>query len=65
MRKLLVHGARSVENRAKSKTDSRRIGINNIVDPRGQNKDCVAVANNNARVIWFLITQAPEYKKAV
>ncbi len=65
LRKLLVHGARSVINRAQSKTDPRSVWINNIVDRRGKNKACVALANKNVRVIWSLITQETEYKKAV
>jgi transposase len=65
LRKLLVHGARCVVNRAKSKTDARSQWINEIVSRRGKNKACVALANKNVRVIWSLITQEAEYRKAV
>jgi transposase len=65
LRKLLIHGARSVVNRAKSKTDPRSVWINNIVDRRGKNRACVALANKNVRVIWSLIAKEAEYKKAI
>lgn len=64
LRTLLIHGARSVVYRAKSKTDKRSLWINDKQQRLGTSKACVAVANKNARVIWSLIAHDQEYRRA-
>jgi transposase len=63
LRKLLVHGARAVVYRARSKTDERSVWVNAIASRRGFNKACIAVANKNARIVWALLNYGTEYKK--
>lgn len=63
LRKLLVHGARAVVYRARSKTDERSMWVNAIASRRGFNKACIAVANKNARIVWALLNYGTEYKK--
>jgi transposase len=45
LRTLLIHGARSVVYRAKTKTDKRSLWITDIQQRLGTTKACVAVAN--------------------
>jgi transposase len=65
LRKLLVHGARSVVYRASKKKDIRSKWINDLVDRRGTNKTCVAVANKNVRIVWSMLVNDTAYRKAV
>jgi transposase len=64
LRTLLIHGARSVVYRAKTKTDNRSLWINDKQQRLGTSKACVAVANKNARIIWSLIAREQEYRRA-
>lgn len=59
LRKLLVHGARSVVRFAKKHTnDSERARwIVQLVARRGTARAAVAVANKNARIIWALLAK--------
>jgi transposase len=65
LRTLLIHGARSVVYRAKTKTDRRSRWINNKQQRLGTAKACVAVANKNARILWSLIAKQQTYRAAV
>jgi len=62
LRILLVHGARSVVYRAQAKTDKRSTWINQLVQRRGKNKTCVAIANKNVRIIWAMLTKGTVYQ---
>lgn len=64
LRTLLIHGARSVVYRAKTKTDQRSLWIIDKQRRLGTTKACVAVANKNARIIWSLIAREQEYRHA-
>ena len=64
IRKLLVHGARSVIRFSETKTDIRSLWVKRIDEERGRNKACVALANKNARVIWALMKSGDRYRKA-
>jgi transposase len=64
LRTLLIHGARSVVYRAKTKSDKRSLWINDKQQRLGTSKACVAVANKNARIIWSLIAREQEYRRA-
>jgi len=65
LRRLLIHGARSVVWHASKKEDKRSLWINQLRNRRGANKTAVALANKNARVVWALLTKELEYKEAV
>lgn len=64
IRKLLVHGGRSVVYRAKNKEDRRSNWINELEQRRGCNRTCVALANKNVRIAWALMTSEETYKRA-
>lgn len=64
LRTLLIHGARSVVYRAKTKTDQRSLWIVDKQQRLGTTKACVAVANKNNRIIWSLIATEQEYRRA-
>lgn len=64
IRKLLVHGARAVVYRSGNKKDSRSQWINDLVERRGTNKACVAVANKNVRIVWSMLVNETNYRKA-
>src|SRR6056300_93795 len=64
IRKLLVHGGRSVVRVAEKKNDQRSCWVKRIKNERGTNKANVAVANKNARIILAMLKSGEEYRKA-
>jgi transposase len=62
IRKLLVHGARTVIQYSPTKKDKLSQWAYKKKVERGYNKACVAVANKNARIIWALINNNTEYR---
>src|SRR5919197_6436218 len=65
LRTRLIHGARATR-RWVGRTPARRSPwIRQLVERRGNNRTAVAVANNNARLVWALLTshQASELAK--
>ncbi len=62
LRKLLIHGARSVVYRAKNKSDKRSQWINSLVERCGTNKASIALANKNARIICVLLKKGTIYQ---
>lgn len=62
IRKLLIHGARSVVRFSQGKTDPMREWVNRIDIRRGRNKACVALANKNARIIWAMMARGESYR---
>lgn len=64
VRKLLVHGARSVVNTCDNKTDRKNQWVADKKQRCGYNKATVALANKNARVIWALLATGECYRKA-
>jgi transposase len=61
LRKLLIHGARSVLINVKDKKDRRSRWIAEKMGTRGFNKTCVALANKNARTCWALMRYHTSY----
>lgn len=61
MRKILVHGARSVVRVAPLKSDKRSKWLTELVRRRGVNRATVACANKNARVAWRIMTGEAEF----
>ncbi|VEH37463.1 IS110 family transposase [Legionella sainthelensi] len=61
IRKLLVHGARSVVNTCDNKTDRKSQWVTNKKQRCGYKKATVALANKNA---WALLATGECYRKA-
>jgi transposase len=64
IRKLLIHGARSVVKVCENKTDKRSQWVADKKQRCGYNKASVAVANKNARIIWAVLATGESYRKA-
>ncbi|MFT7561253.1 MAG: transposase, partial [Flavobacteriales bacterium] len=62
LRKQLVHGARAVISRCKNKKDRVSCWANQLIEGRGYNKACVAMA---ARIVWVILNRKETYKVAV
>lgn len=68
LRKLYVHGARSVVQATLRKVKAGTVltaqdqWIKALVARRGFNKACVALANKNARIVWALLTSGECYR---
>ena len=65
VRRMFIHGARSVIFSSKKKTDARSQWINGLKDRAGVNKASVALANKNARIAMAILLSGEHYKKAV
>lgn len=63
VRKLLIHGARSVLQHLGNKDDGRSRWLRDKRERRGFNKACVALANKNARIVWALMNFKTEYRR--
>ena len=64
VRSLLIHGARSVLLRCKHKTDPKSRWLQRLIERRGFNRACVALANKNARILWALMAHGEDYRLA-
>ncbi|WP_143433562.1 transposase, partial [Coxiella burnetii] len=62
LRTLLIHGARALLRHVKNKTDKKSLGLKALIERRGMNRACVALANKNARIIWALLTRQETYR---
>lgn len=58
LRKLLVHGARTVIRHLGNKQDRTSCWVRSLIERRGKNKATVALANKQARWAWCVMTQA-------
>jgi transposase len=65
LRTLFIHGARAVLRHSDGKVDRlSRWGIA-LVERRGFNRACVAVANKLARIAWAVAAREEEYQVAI
>jgi len=64
LRTLLIHGARSVLQRAARKTDTRSRWLQGLMARRHRNVVAVALANKNARIAWALLAHRQSYRPA-
>jgi len=62
LRTLLIHGARSVIRHQEKQTTFKGSWVCGVIERRGKNKACVALANKNARILWALLSKDVEYK---
>lgn len=65
LKKLLIHGGRSVVRTCEKKTDRKSEWVKDKLQRGGFNKASVAVANKNARVVWALLATGECYRKTV
>lgn len=61
LRRLLIHGARSVVRTAARKKDPRSQWMERLRVKIGMNKTAVAVANKNARLVWAVLNTQQNY----
>lgn len=64
LRKLLMHGARSVVRHSKAKEDGRSLWLQGVATRRGAHRAIGAQANKTARIIWAVLAKGQEYKAA-
>jgi hypothetical protein len=62
LRKLLIHGARSVMSALSRRNDAKSRWIQQIKDRSGANIAAVALAAKPARMIWALLTKGEAYQ---
>jgi len=65
VRSLLVHGARSVVSRARTHPSEANAWVRGIIERRGFNKACVALANKMTRQAWVILTRNETYHSAL
>jgi transposase len=64
LRTLLVHGARSAMRTIERRRNRRSTWAARLKLRRGNNVAAVALANENARVLWALLTRGQSYRPA-
>ena len=64
IRKMLIHGARSVLKTCRNKTDKLSVWLQALIERRGFNKATVALANKNARILWAMENKDQDYQVA-
>ncbi len=65
LRTLFIHGARAVLRHSASKTDRFSVWAQALLERRGHNKACVAVANKMARMAWVIMARGETYRPAM
>lgn len=65
LRTLFIHGARAVLRHSANKTDRFSRWAQAVLERRGHNKACVAVANKMARMAWVIMAKGESYRLAV
>jgi transposase len=63
LRRQLVHGARAVALRLKTKSDPRSLWFQAVIDRRGFNKGIVAMANKTVRIAWAMLVRQEDYAR--
>ena len=61
LRKQLIHGARSVVNNTRDKTDQLSVWIKKLRERKSYNQTSVATAHRLARIIWILLQRQELY----
>jgi transposase len=64
LRRLLVHGARTVLRWSKAKQEKRSPWLNGMLARRPTNVVLVAMANKTARVVWALLNRGETFNSA-
>jgi len=64
LRTFYIHGARAVLRHSANKTDRLSLWAQGVLNRRGHNKACVAVANKIARMAWVIMAKGETYRPA-
>ena len=64
LRTLYIHGARAVLRHSANKSDRLSLWAQGVLNRRGHNKACVAVANKIARMAWVIMAKGETYRPA-
>lgn len=64
LRKLLMHGSRSVVRHSKAKEDGRSLWLQSVAARRGTYRAIGAQANKTARIIWAVLAKGQDYRAA-
>lgn len=64
LRTLFIHGARAVLRHSAGKSDRFSLWAQALLERRGHNKACVAVANKMARMAWVIMARGESYRPA-
>lgn len=62
LRTLFIHGARATLRHSANKHDSFSRWAQSLLERRGHNKACVAVANKMARMAWVIMAKGETYR---
>jgi transposase len=62
LRKLLVHGARSITSWAERRPKPQDRWLNELRERRGKYRSYVAQANKTARIVWAVMTRGESYR---
>jgi transposase len=62
LRRLLIHGARSVLHHATSKPERSSSWLAQLAARRNTNVACVAQANKTARIVWAILAHEREFR---
>lgn len=65
LRTLFIHGARAVLRYCSNKTDRFSRWAQALLERRGHNRACVAVANKMARIAWVIMAKGETYRTAI
>ncbi len=60
-----MHGARAVLSRVNNTKKLQNKWLIDLIERRGKNKACVALANKNACIIWTLMIKGTHYQATV
>ena len=62
LRRLLIHGARSVIASLPRREDAKSRGVKSLKERSGANVAAVALAAKHARIVWALLTKGEAYR---
>lgn len=65
LRTLYIHGARAVLRHTANKDDCFSRWAQAVLERRGYNRACVAVANKLARIAWVVMSKGERYRPAI
>ena len=65
LRTLFIHGARAVLRYCSNKKDRFSLWAQAVLERRGHNKACVAIANKMARMAWVIMAKGETYRPAI
>lgn len=65
LRTLFIHGARAVLRHSAQKEDRFSRWAQSVLERRGHNRACVAVANKMARIAWVIMAKGERYRPPV